>query len=106
MGVINSSLRKLTSESPRVPDSQASDSDSKSLEYMNRYANQYGKIGRWLNYFSLKFRCILLNLKSLHRYDWIALLDVDEVIVPRKLHTSWAEMMEEVKEHTYHHHIP
>ena len=28
-------------------------SDSKSLEYMNRYANQYGKIGRWLNYFSL-----------------------------------------------------
>ena len=56
----------------------------------------------WLDY----FRCILLNLKSLHRYDWIALLDVDEVIVPRKLHTSWAEMMEEVKEHTYHHHIP
>ena len=56
----------------------------------------------WLDY----FRCILLNLKSLHRYDWIALLDVDEVIVPRKLHTSWAEMMEEVEEHTYHHHIP
>ena len=56
----------------------------------------------WLDY----FRCILLNLKSLHRYDWIALLDVDEVIVPRKLHTSWAEMMEEVNEHTYHHHIP
>ena len=56
----------------------------------------------WLDY----LRCILLNLKSLHRYDWIALLDVDEVIVPRKLHTSWAEMMEEVKEHTYHHHIP
>ena len=28
-------------------------SDSKPLEYMNRYANQYGKIGRWLNYFSL-----------------------------------------------------
>ena len=55
----------------------------------------------WLDY----FRCILLNLKSLHRYDWIALLDVDEVIVPRK-HTSWAEMMEEVEEHTYHHHIP
>ena len=55
----------------------------------------------WLDY----LRCILLNLKSLHRYDWIALLDVDEVIVPRK-HTSWAEMMEEVEEHTYHHHIP
>ena len=51
----------------------------------------------WLDY----FRCILLNLKSLHRYDWIALLDVDEVIVPRK-HTSWAEMMEEVEGHTYH----
>ena len=30
-----------------------------------------------------------------HRYDWIALLDVDEVIVPRK-HNSWAEMLEEV----------
>ena len=59
----------------------------------------------WLNYFSLKFRCILLNLKSLHRYDWIALLDVDEVIVPRKLHTSWAEMMEEVKEHTLLFHL-
>ena len=28
-------------------------SDSKSLEYMKRYANQFGKIGRWLNYFSL-----------------------------------------------------
>ena len=28
-------------------------SDSKSLEYMERYANQFGKIGRWLNYFSL-----------------------------------------------------
>ena len=39
-----------------------------------------------------------MNLKSLHRYDWIALLDVDEVIVPRK-HTSWAKMMEEVEEH-------
>ena len=33
--------------------------------------------------------------KSLLRYDWIALLDVDEVIVPRK-HDSWAEMMDEV----------
>ena len=43
------------------------------------------------------FRCILLNLKSLHRYDWIALLDVDEVIVPRK-HNSWAEMMDEVED--------
>ena len=31
----------------------------------------------------------------MHRYDWIALLDVDEVIVPRK-HNNWAEMMEEV----------
>ena len=30
-----------------------------------------------------------------NRYDWIALLDVDEVIVPRK-HNSWAEMMAEV----------
>ena len=47
----------------------------------------------WLDY----FRCILLNLKSLHRYDWIALLDVDEVIVPRK-HNSWAEMMDEVED--------
>ena len=43
------------------------------------------------------FRCILLNLKCLHRYDWIALLDVDEVIVPRK-HNSWAEMMDEVED--------
>ena len=34
--------------------------------------------------------------KSLYRYDWIALLDVDEVIVPRK-HNSWAEMMEEAE---------
>ena len=55
----------------------------------------------WLDY----FRCILLNLKSLHRYDWIALLDVDEVIVPRKQHTSWAEMMEEVEEHLSSPHI-
>ena len=34
-----------------------------------------------------------------NRYDWIALLDVDEVIVPRK-HNSWAEMMAEVGPHT------
>ena len=51
----------------------------------------------WLDY----FRCILLNLKSLHRYDWIALLDVDEVIVPRK-EASWGQMMERVESH---HHI-
>lgn len=31
----------------------------------------------------------------MYRYDWIALLDVDEVIVPRK-HKSWREMMEKV----------
>ena len=37
-----------------------------------------------------------MYLKYLLRYDWIALLDVDEVIVPRK-HNSWAEMMEEVR---------
>ena len=30
-----------------------------------------------------------------NRYDWLALLDVDEVIVPRK-HNSWEEMMAEV----------
>ena len=33
--------------------------------------------------------------RFVNRYDWIALLDVDEVIVPRK-HNSWAEMMDEV----------
>ena len=33
-----------------------------------------------------------------NRYDWIALLDVDELIVPRK-HNSWAEMMAEVGPH-------
>ena len=37
-----------------------------------------------------------LDLKNFLRYDWIALLDVDEVIVPRK-HNSWREMMEKVK---------
>ena len=30
-----------------------------------------------------------------NRYDWITLLDVDEVIVPRQ-HNSWTEMMEQV----------
>ena len=30
-----------------------------------------------------------------HRYDWIALLDVDELIVPRK-HNSWVDMMKQV----------
>ena len=38
----------------------------------------------------------LICLKPIiSRYDWIALLDVDEVIVPRK-HKSWSKMMEEV----------
>ena len=38
----------------------------------------------------------LISLKPIiNRYDWIALLDVDEVIVPRK-HKSWSKMMEEV----------
>ena len=37
-----------------------------------------------------------------NRYDWIALLDVDEVIVPQK-HNSWAEMMAEVGAHTKKH---
>ena len=36
-----------------------------------------------------------MYLKSLHRYDWIVVLDVDEVIVPRK-QKSWAEMMKNV----------
>ena len=36
----------------------------------------------------------LINICK-HRYDWIALLDVDELIVHRK-HNSWAEMMAEV----------
>ena len=31
-----------------------------------------------------------------HRYDWIALLDVDELIVPRK-HNSWEDMMRQVE---------
>ena len=30
-----------------------------------------------------------------HRYDWIALLNVDELIVPRK-HNSWVDMMKQV----------
>ena len=34
-------------------------------------------------------------MKCLHRYDWVVVLDVDEVIVPRK-EASWAEMMERV----------
>ena len=34
------------------------------------------------------------------RFDWIALLDVDEVIVPRK-DNSWGDMMEEVDDHLY-----
>ena len=38
----------------------------------------------------------LISLKPIvNRYDWIALLDVDEVIVPRK-HKSWSKMMEAV----------
>ena len=43
-----------------------------------------------------------ISLQSVNRYDWIALLDVDEVIVPQK-HNSWAEMMEEVSAHTKKH---
>ena len=36
------------------------------------------------------------------RYDWLALLDMDEVIVPRK-HNSWEEMMDEVGAQTKDH---
>ena len=36
------------------------------------------------------------------RYDWLALLDVDEVIVPRK-HNSWEEMLDEVGAQTKDH---
>ena len=36
------------------------------------------------------------------RYDWLALLDVDDVIVPRK-HNSWEEMMDEVGAQTKDH---
>ena len=36
-----------------------------------------------------------ISPRFVNRYDWIALLDVDEAIVPRK-HNSWAEMMDEV----------
>ena len=34
----------------------------------------------------------------MHRYDWVVVLDVDEVVVPRK-HKSWAQMMERVGGH-------
>ena len=47
-----------------------------------------------------KYRCISLSMLQScwifgHRYDWIALLDVDELIVPRK-HNSWVDMMKQV----------
>merc|ERR1711936_1020308 len=33
--------------------------------------------------------------RNMYRYEYIALLDIDEVILPLR-HTSWAEMMEAV----------
>merc|ERR1712203_1091113 len=33
--------------------------------------------------------------RNMYRYEYVALLDIDEVIMPIK-HNNWAEMMEEV----------
>ena len=39
--------------------------------------------------------CTVLYCTVLFRYEYIALLDIDEVIMPLD-HTNWADMMEDV----------